>query len=870
VQSELTIFNVVPERGYAAEFAVFLPSLQRAALLYGKLVGSGPDAHVRVISSPQNGSVQIIAISLAFYGDPSEVNGGTTAALPFFTASSDCSASGFTSRIYADSWQNPGRVDPDGEPDLSDPSWKAAESTLAPVTGCEALHFTPSFNFAPESEHRGPDEPAGYEASLTVPQNEDVNSLATPTLKTTVVTLPSGVSISPSAAVGLIGCELGANGIGLANATEESKPGHCPAASKIGTVEAATPLLTQTLTGGVYVAQPTCGGPGQEACTEAAAEAGGVFAIYMELGSEEAGVHIKLKGKVEVGGAGHHNGLQPGQVRTTFAETPQQPVSELKFKFTGGPSAALANPQSCGSFSSLAELEPWSHTPAPGENAGTPNVTLNPSFSISGCESKFAPSFSAGTTNPQAGHYSPLTLTFSRQDREQDLSGITVNMPPGLTGKIAGIPQCSESDANAGSCPASTRVGSATAAAGSGSAPIWQGGTVYFTGPYKGAPFGLSVVVPAKAGPYNLGNIVVRAALFIDPRSAQVSVVSDPLPQSIDGVPLRVKTVNTTIDREGFTLNPTNCAEQTLSASISSTQGSVAPVASRFQAGSCSSLAFEPMFTATTQGKTSKANGASLKVKITSAGIGQANIAKVDLTIPAILPTRLTTIQKACTEAQFNTNPAGCPAASNIATAIVHTPLLNSPLKGPVYFVSHGGAAFPDTEIVLQDENVTLILDGKTQIKKGVTYSRFESVPDAPFTSFEFNAPEGPYSIFGANGNLCQTQVRMPTTIVAQNGAVINQSTLVEPEGCTNKLTILSHKVKSRTLTLKVAVPAAGKLIATGKHVTKASKTAGGRGIIQLRLKANGHSKIKTTIKLTFTPSKGRKLTAAVAARFRS
>jgi hypothetical protein len=275
------------------------------------------------------------------------------------------------------------------------------------------------------------------------------------------------------------------------------------------------------------------------------------------------------------------------------------------------------------------------------------------------------------------------------------------------------------------------------------------------------------------------------------------------------------------------------------------------------------------VFTASTQGHTSKQNGASLHVGITSAGIGQANIRKVELEIPKILPSRLTTLQKACPEAQFNANPAGCPAASDIATAVVHTPLLNSPLSGPVYFVSHGGAAFPDTEIILQGEGVKLILDGHTDIKKGVTYSRFETVPDAPFTSFEFNAPEGPYSIFGANGNLCQTEVRMPTTITAQNGAVIRQSTLVEPEGCANKLTILSHKVKKRTLTLKVAVPSAGRLTATGKGLSKSSKIVKGRGIITLTLKPRDHRTLKTNVRLAFTPTNGRKLTAAVSARFK-
>ena len=249
---------------------------------------------------------------------------------------------------------------------------------------------------------------------------------------------------------------------------------------------------------------------------------------------------------------------------------------------------------------------------------------------------------------------------------------------------------------------------------------------------------------------------------------------------------------------------------------------------------------------------------------------GGANIHKVELTIPSVLPSRLTTLQKACPEAQFNSSPAGCPKESLIATATAHTPLLPDPLSGPVYFVSHGGAAFPDTEIILQGDGVKLILDGHTDIKNGVTYSRFETVPDAPVTSFEFDAPEGPYSIFGAFGNLCQKEITTPTTITAQNGAVFTQNTQVEVEHCPNKITVLSHTVRKRTITLKVAVPGTGKLAASGRGLTKTTKTSHGRGVITLTLKAKGKHKLKTKISLTFTPSKGAKLSKTLQASFKS
>jgi hypothetical protein len=234
-----------------------------------------------------------------------------------------------------------------------------------------------------------------------------------------------------------------------------------------------------------------------------------------------------------------------------------------------------------------------------------------------------------------------------------------------------------------------------------------------------------------------------------------------------------------------------------------------------------------------------------------------------------ILPSRLTTLQKACTAAVFDANPASCPPESDIATAIVHTPLLNTPLSGPVYFVSHGGAAFPDTEIILQGEGVRLILDGHTDIKKGITFSRFETVPDAPFTSFQFNAPEGPHSIFGANGNLCQSEIRMPTRMTGQNGAVIAQNTLVEPEGCPNKITVLSHTATKQSITLKVAVPGAGRLTGTARGLRSSSKRSKGRGVLTLTLIAKRRHERAGRIKLVFTPTKGAKLTATATAKLR-
>jgi hypothetical protein len=821
------LFNVPPERGHPAQFA-FLISGQEATL-YVDFVHTAAGYIARVSSPSINRNIELVGIKVTLFGNPSLHDGAATFPTPFLTNPANCAASAAsrTTHIHFDSWQNPGKASLDGSPEGSNEvAWRTAESIAPAVSGCDRLRFEPELGLRPDTGQA--DSPAGYEAVLDVPQNEDPNGLATPPLERAAVTLPAGVSVSPSAANGLVGCQAsGGEGIEL----ESSAPGRCPDASTIGHIEVVTPLLSETLKGSIFVAQPTCGGAGEAACTEEAAETGGIFALYVEVGSERSGVHLKLKGTVEVGGNGHHNELAPGQVRTTFADAPQEPFSELRLSFNGGPRAALANPQACGTFTTVSELEPWSHMPAPGEAQGTPNATPRPSFTITGCENRFAPGFTAGTVNFQAGAYSPFTLTFSRNDGEQDLSDVTVTMPPGLLGAIAGIPECGETEANAGSCPPASRIGSAAAAAGAGSDPLWQSGAAYFTGPYKGAPFGLSVVVPANAGPYHLGNVVVRAGIYIDPSTAQITAVSDPLPQSVDGVPLRLKTVNVTVDREGFMFNPTDCEASKVNGTIASTQNDSVAVSSPFEAINCASLPFKPSFTASTQGNGNfNDNGASLDVKIAThqgpsanpAVAAEANIAKVDVQLPLALPSRLTTLQKACTEGQFAANPAGCPAASDVGTAVAHTPVLPVALTGPAYLVSHGGEAFPDLDIVLQGDGVTIDLVGHTQIRKGITYSHFDTVPDAPVSSFELNLPEGRYSALAAITNLCKptstktvkkrvvltrngktvrrdgkvvyithsvqehvaTALEMPTTITGQNGAVVTQTTKIAVTGC--------------------------------------------------------------------------------------
>jgi hypothetical protein len=773
------IFNITPEVGYPAEFG--FEFVGHPVLMYAKTTATAAGYGLSV-SIPGLIGVGLQGVAVTFFGDPALEDGGQVPTSAFLTNPVNCAAPGpLTARVEVDTWGEPRR-------------WSSEESAVYPhVSGCGALQFQPTLKVQPEDTQA--DSPSGYGVDLEIPQAPSVPSVrATPELKKAVVALAEGVSVSPAAADGLVGCqETGPEGIeiprGSAHADEagpgeaigvdglaQLTPGHCPSASALGTAEVVTPLLPSPLQGHVYLAAPRCGGSGQPACTTASAANGELFGLYLE--AEGSGVVIKLRGSVAADPT-------TGRLTATFDQNPQLPFSDLRLQFHGGPRAPLANPQTCGTFTTSSDLEPWS---AP----ETPDASTLSSFVVDGCSATrpFAPSFTAGTTNVLAGGFTPFTLTFSRQDGEQDLAGLTLTTPPGLLGLLKTVQRCPEPQASQGSCDAGSLIGHVQVAAGPGSHPYWVQGNVYLTGPYGGAPYGLSIVTPAKAGPFNLGNIIVRAAIHIDPHTAQITVVSDPLPQTIDGIPLRVQTVNVTIDRPGFMFNPTGCTQRSIDGTITSAQGTASSVSSPFAAAGCKTLPFHPAFTVSTQAKTSRKGGASLDVKVAYPTGPQANIRSVAVTLPKQLPARLTTIQQACLQATFAANPASCPAASAIGTASAYTPVLARPLTGPAYLVSHGGAAFPDLVVVLQGEGITLDLVGSIDIKKGVTSSTFASVPDAPVSSFELKLPEGPHSGLAAvlpakaKGSMCGQSLTMPTTLTGQNGAQLKQSTKIAIAGC--------------------------------------------------------------------------------------
>ena len=769
------IFNLVPPPGVAAQFGfasvgnpIFLDSRPRT--------GSDNGITTRANNTPQGRGVRGAIITLwGVPGDPSHnqwrcaagecTSGAGTA--PLLTLPTACGGpQAFT--VHVNEWQDPNVT--------GEATFLSHDSNDHPVgfTGCEALGFAPTITTAPDTTEA--DTPAG----LTVEVKPSVGGLSAPKglsssdIQNTLVTLPEGLVINPGQAAGLQACQSSQDGAGT------ERPPSCPAASKIGTDEIETPLLRNRLAGSVYILQSNP--PNLEILVAASGE----------------GVNLKLIGHV-------HLDETTGRLSSTFSGTPELPFTNFKLSFSGGAQAALDTPTQCGVYGTNADFTPWA-------SPFVSDFLTNASFGITSgpggapCPSSpmsFAPSMIAGSTTDQAGGFTDFSLLLQRGDGQQRIERLQFKAPAGLGGMLSSVPLCGEPQAAQGTCSDASHIGHAVVTSGPGPYPlvIPQPGEpespIYLTGPYKGAPFGLSIVTHVLAGPFNLGTIVTRAKIEVDPRTAQITITTDPLPQIVDGVPTDLRSINAIIDRSGFLFNPTNCTSAQFTGAATSSQGATAAIASPFGMGSCRSLAFKPRFSASASGRNSKAGGASLDVKVAYPSGPQgseANIAKVKVDLPKQLPSRLTTLQKACTAAQFNTNPAGCPAASVVGHAIVHTSVLPVPLEGPAYFVSNGGEAFPNLIMVLQGYGVTVELVGDTFINKaGITSSTFKSVPDVPFNTFELMLPQGPNSALATNVpakaqySLCGQKLTMPTELTAQNGAVIDQATPIGISGCAKK-----------------------------------------------------------------------------------
>ncbi len=772
------IFNLVPAAGEPARFGF---DFQHVPVILDTSVRTGADYGVVVSVHNISQIFGFFGSQLTFWGVPADpshnllrgwncltdtsvigfevfpcVSPTRPRLIPFLTLPTSCAGpAGMRTTVEADSWSEPG-------------VFKEGESLLEEIpgeplglVGCNRLPFEPSISVAPDGSAAS--TPSGLTVGVHVPQEGALNptGLAPADVKDTTVTLPTGIQISPAGADGLEACSLAQIGL------EEHADPSCPDGSKVATAEIHTPLLPNPLVGQVYLA------------AQNANPFGSLVAMYIVVKDPVSGVLVKFAGQVT---------LDPvtGQLVSTFKDTPQLPFEDLSLHFFGSARAPLTTPASCGTYTTQASISPWSGNAAANSSSSF-QITSGPNGVPCSDPQPFTPGFQAGSTNLQAGAFTPFTLTMSRPDADQTLSRVEMQMPPGLLGTLSSVKLCPEPQASQGACGEESLIGHTVVSAGLGNDPYTvTGGKVFVTTGYKGAPYGLSIVNPAKAGPFDLGSVVVRASISVDPHTAALTIKSDPLPTIIDGIPLQIQHVNVTVDREKFTFNPTNCNKTAINGVLSSTEGVKAAVSTSFQVTNCATLAFKPKLTASTSGKTSRANGASLHVKLTyPEGPYDANISKVKVDLPKQLPSRLTTLQKACPAQVFDANPANCPQESKVATATATTPVLPVPLTGPAYFVSHGGEAFPDLIVVLQGYGATVDLIGTTFISKaGITSSTFKSVPDVPVGTFEMTLPQGKYSALAANGNLCNTKLKMPTSFVGQNGVEQHVTTPILVTGC--------------------------------------------------------------------------------------
>ena len=736
------VYNVVPSHGAPAEFAFI-----KLALPIHMLVSVRDGDHglrTTIANLPTQGAMS--SADMTLWGnphdpahDPDRPDGepltGDVSPKGFMTNGATCDGPAETT-IALETYQRPGRQ-------------LTTRVPMSQQTGCEQQRFAGTGTARPDTTKAG--APAGYTIELDVPQNSDAEGLATPPVKDVVVRLPQGTVVSPSTSEGLATCSPAQLKLGSSEVPD------CPAASKIGIVRIDTPLLARPMTGSVFLLdqQPN-------------------RLLSMVLVAEEAGVRLKLPGDVD---------LDPvtGQVTATFPDNPQLPFNHLSVVLKGGPRAPLANPRQCGPATSTTTLVPF--------GGGQPAVSTD-TFEVScdGAPSGFAPSFSAGSASTQAGAASPFTLTFARGDGDDLLSGIAVRLPAGVLPRLGTMPLCSDVQAAAGTCGEETRVGSVTAEAGPGELPYRLPGRVYVTGPYKGAPYGLSIVVPAKAGPYDLGTVVVRATVDVDLHTAALKVSSDPLPSILQGIPLQIRSVRVAIDKPGFMLTPTSCSARATEATVRSLGGATAARSARYQVGGCKQLSYTPKLAVKVGAKGRvRAGKATPLVATLTQPAAQAASRRVELQLPGVINARMEVLRNGCPQADYD--GGRCAAGARIGTATAVTPLLPNPLKGAAYLVRNPAHRLPDVVVQLRGD-VAFDLVGKVRVTRDLRLvTNFDTIPDVPLSRFQLTLP-AKNSPVGAVVGLCSKAGRLARArqlLRAQNGKVVTRAARMTIGGCAKK-----------------------------------------------------------------------------------
>ncbi len=907
------LYNMVPEKGYPAEFAFKYST--NAVVSYPQLRPRG-EGYGLNFTVPGASRFLISGVSATLWGVPSQHPGLFGAPpmggppVPFLSNQSDCLDAQPTTKIRVDSWEHPARKRSDGTPDLTDPNWKSSSAPAPAITGCDAPgladQFKPTISAGPTSTDAGgstaADTPSGYHVDLAFPQANDPTDPGTvfdpsvpqaPQLKDAAVTLPVGVAVSPSAADGLGGCSdvPGSDQVNL----DSISPVSCPESSKIGSVVATSPLLAshdpetdavtgaEPLEGDVFLIKPH---PGD---LDPSGDRDGRFRLLIQIDDPRLGLNAKLPGIVTADKA-------TGRLVARFTDNPQLPVKHLSLTFKSGDRAPLVNPTTCGAATTSGVFTPWSRGGTRSDGvvvAGTPDATADSSFDVSwdgkgaGCPSTlpFAPAMTAGTASNQAGASSPFTFDVTRQDRTDVFKNVSVTLPGGLLAAVKDVPLCADADANAGSCPVASRVGSATVAAGAGGSPFYlRDQPVALTGPYKGAPYGLAIAVHAVAGPFDLGTVVVRQALNIDPDDAHVTVVSDPLPTVRDGVPLRVRRINVTVDRPGFMRSPTSCAAKAIGASIGSLNGTTVNLSSPFAVDGCARLPFAPKLAMKLTGaKETKVGGHPGIEALVTQRPGEAAPRSVEVTLPlslALDPDHAAS-ENLC---EYTDGLADrCPQKSVIGTATAISPLLKAPLTGKVFFVKgvrtdpKSGRqirTLPTLLLELRGE-VSLNLRASSSVPDNKhLVSTFSMIPDAPISSFQLKLDSGKNGILVVTdgANVCADTEKPFLSAVAQNGKRVDSAMSLTPD-C--PLAVASKTFTTTSARVEVTGIGAGTVTVSGsglKTTRRTIKTATSATVVA-KLTAKGRqlrrAKRDIRIKVSYLPkgAKKAKVTYSTTAR---
>jgi hypothetical protein len=821
----VSIFNIAAPSGLPARFGFnFLKTL----VFFDATTGPEDDYRISVASRGTAQALRVYGADIAFWGNPADpahdvercnrfpnfydepmlsasfapcldqnfkVESPRPAGMapaPFLTLPTSCPPAGQGEEwvLRTDSWQEPGLFETASAFSHLSPFAPEESAPGAPqgTTDCDKVPFNPDLAVQPTA--RSASSASGLEVELAVPTDGLLNpdGIAQSHLKKAVVTLPEGMTVNPSQADGLGACSPAQ----YAQEQVQNAAGQgCPSTAKIGTVTVRTPLLEDPLEGSVYIAQPY-DNPFDS-----------LLALYIVLRNRERGLIVKLPGKVTLDQAS-------GQITATFDDLPQLPFENFAFKFREGPRAPLVTPSACGEYTTVGRFSPWSDP----EKA----VTVESSFQVetglaggpcpTGGLPPFEPGLIAGSVNNAAGAYSPFYVRLFRSDEEQEISHFSIKLPPGVLANLSQVSVCPDAAIEAAktrtgaaelatpSCPASSQVGGTLVGVGVGSVQTYVPGKLYFAGPYRGSQLSVVAVTSAKVGPFDLGTVVVREAVKIDPETAEVFVDatgSDPIPHIIQGVATHLRDIRVYVDRPEFTLNPTSC-EPTSTAStvlgsgldfVSEADDNPVTVSTRYQAADCASLPFAPKVKLFLSGNTKRGGNPALRAVVTGTS-GNANIARAETILPHSQFLEQGHIRTVCTRVQFAAgegNGRECPAGSVYGRARAVTPLLKEPLEGPVILRSNGGERkLPDLVAVLRGSYLDVHLVGfidsvYDKNRRGEVIprirTRFQRVPDAPVSRFVLEMQGGRKGLLANSTNLCKGRHKAELKLTAHNGKIL-------------------------------------------------------------------------------------------------